>query len=123
MSTGQQSMDRHAQAMSQFNQKREEGDIDLIDIVRNELVNAGLGQKLQAGYDNNRFIIDAKDKPSSVQRYFLNRYWNIQLMSSEKPSTEERFCLVPNGTNDDWLRLFKSKVLPFIIENGLPKVI
>lgn len=116
-------MTQHQQAVSQYYEKRAPGDKDLIAIVRRELESAGLGLKLPAAYDNNRFIMDARDKTPVVQRHFLNRYWSLQIMSSPKPSTEERFCLINDGTVEEWIVLFKAKILPFIIENDLPKVL
>lgn len=117
-----ENLNPHQAAVSDYHRKRQEGDIDLIKKVRDELVAAGLSQKLPDAYDNNRFIKDAVDKPSNVQCYFLNRYWSLQLMTSSKPSSEERFCLVSDGSMEDWLRLFKAKILPFVIENNLPTV-
>lgn len=106
--------------VEQYYLKREEGDLDLVLEVRNALVEVGLLQKVLVAYDGNRFINEATGKASSVQRFLLNRYWNQELIFAEKPSIEERYCLIPNGTVEDWLRLFKAKVLPFVIAHDLP---
>lgn len=116
----QMNSDFLANGIQQYKQPKPEGDPDLVILVRDQLVASGLLKLVEMGYDNNRFIIEAKGKPSSVQRHLLNRYWGLQLMSSKKPTTEERYCLIPNGTVADWLKLFNTKVLPFIIENNLP---
>lgn len=102
-----------------FNQPKVEGDIDLVKEVRDCMIASGLQAKLPL-FDGNRFIIDAQGKNSDVQRYFLNRYWAFQLMSSNKPAVDERYCLIPNGDVRDWLALFKSKIMPFVLENNLP---
>lgn len=102
---------------------RADGDIDLVAEVRNLMLRYGLGPKIEAAFDNNRFIIQARDKGSHVQRYLLNNYFVQQLMFASKPTTDERFCLVPDGDVRDWLRLFEQKVLPFIVDNDLPRVI
>jgi hypothetical protein len=107
--------------VAQYYQPKPEGDIDLVSEVRRVLVEAGLNQLVEANYDNNRFIVDAANKPSSVQRFLLNRFWNYQLVSCEAVSIDERYCLIPNGTVQDWLKLFTEKVLPFAIANQLPK--
>ncbi len=104
----------------QYHQPKDANDIDLVATVRTILVEAGLLQYVIAGYDPNRFINEAKNKPSEVQRFLLNRYWSFQLMQSEKSSIEERSYLIPNGEITDWIRLFETKVLPFILENNLP---
>lgn len=108
------------QGIEQYHQPKDAADVDLIQAVRDHLNNSGLNNRVTAFYDSNRFIIEARDKNSNAQRFLLNRYWSLQLMTSPKPSTEERFCLIPNGTTEDWLKLFKNKVLPFVIENNLP---
>lgn len=101
---------------------RTEGEIDLVAEVRNILVSSGLGQNI-GNYDDNRIIVDAVDKSSAVQRFQLNRFFALQMVMVNANSTEERFCLIPNGNVSDWLILFKSKVLPFLIEHNLPKPI
>jgi len=99
---------------------REENEIDLVAEVRQILLTNGLGQSIDA-YDNNRFITEAADKCSSVQRFQLNRYFSMQLIMATADSTEERFCLIPNGDVSDWLSLFKAKILPFLIQHNLPR--
>ena len=113
-------MEQIKAGVEQYHLKRQEGELDLVAEVRKALVESGLLQKVIDAYDNNRFIVEASGKASSVQRFLLNRYWNQELIFSEKPSIEERYCLIPNGTVEDWLRLFKAKVLPFVIAHDLP---
>lgn len=102
-------------------QPKPEGDIDLVKEVREVLVASGLMPLVLANYDNNKYIVEAANKPSSVQRFLLNRFWNYQLVSCEANSIDERYCLIPNGTADAWLKLFTEKVLPFAITHQLPK--
>lgn len=104
----------------EYHQVRDPGDIDLIATVRDILVQSGLGNNLSA-YDCNRFIQEGLNKPSKVQRYLLNRFWNHQLMVSQSISIEERYCLIPDGNHDQWLTLFRDKIVPFLIANNLPK--
>ena len=99
---------------------REETDLDLVTIVRTMLIDSGLMQQVLAAYDTDRFILEARNRPSEAQRFLLNRYWSYQLMKSDKSSIEERTYLIPNGEVSDWLRMFQAKILPFIIENNLP---
>ena len=106
--------------IKQYLQEKPAGDLDLVSIVREKMINFELKPLVEANFDTNHFIIEANGKHSTAQRYLLNRYWSIQLMTSNKPSTEERYCLIPNGTVEDWLKLWTTKVLPFIVENNLP---
>ena len=108
------------QGIDRYRQPRLDTDIDLVQEVRERLVMSGLLQRTVNYYDNNHFIISAKDKTPEVQRFLLNRYWSHQLMRATRPSLDERYCLIPNGEVSDWLSLFTDKILPFIIENNLP---
>jgi hypothetical protein len=110
-------------AMEAYQQERLPEDVDLLTAVRDLLISSGLFKSVETAFDTNRFIIEAKDKPSDAQRFLLNRYWSLQLMQSSKVSVNERYSLIPNGDIAAWYRLFKNVVLPFIIENNLPVVI
>lgn len=103
-----------------YHKDRDSDDIDLIAEVREILNKAGLNNKLEECFENHRFILEAKNRPSKVQRFLLNRYWTQQLLYAKKQSIEERYCLIPNGEIKDWIKLFNEKVLPFIIDNDLP---
>lgn len=94
---------------------------DLIEQVRQLLVSAGLLQHVIVAYDTAYFITEAKGKDIEQQRYLLNRYWTDQLLKTSDDSREERYCLIPNGSIDDWLLLFKNTIIPFILKNDLPK--
>lgn len=107
-------------AMQQYREPRADGEINLIAQVRQLLVNAGLENAASSFYDSDANLRDALNRNAEVQRYWLNRYWNLQLMNCRTVSVNERFCLIPNGSVDDWLRLFTDKVLPFIVKNQLP---
>lgn len=107
----------------QYNIPKPLNDIDLIAEVRDSLIRCGLTKNVEAHFDTNRFIKEAHEKESSVQRYLLNRYWQTQLLASPAQSIEERYCLIPNGTVTDWLHLFRSKVMPFLVANNLPNTL
>ena len=95
--------------------------IDLITEVRSLLINSGLMQNVINSYDNDKIIIEAKDKPSEIQRFMLNSYWNLQFMFMPGNTMAVRFNLVPDGNVSEWLRLFKENILPVLVSNSLPK--
>lgn len=96
-------------------------DLDLVQQVRTWLKEVGVTEYQLQLYDQHRFITEAHDKRPDVQRFLLNQYWNLQLMSVPANTFNERFSLVPNGTLDDWSRLFKEVVLPTIVAQHLPR--
>lgn len=111
------SNERLHESTMDFAEKRKHDDIDLIAEVRLLLIS----NNLEIGpFDNNSFIFAGKDKIPTVQRFFLNRFWIIQLLNTGSNSQDIRFSLIPNGSIEDWLRLFKNDVLPFIIKHKLP---
>lgn len=103
-----------------YNRSRLPGEIDLIKEVRDLLVANGLQANVTSSYDNHRFIIEGIGKNSEVQRYCLNKYWQLMLMSVHGNTTDERYCLISNGEVSDWLKLFRVKIIPCIVANDLP---
>ncbi len=99
------------------------GDVDLVSEVRQLLIANGLGNLIEYNYDGHRYIMDAMNKQSEVQRFYLNRFWNLQLMKAPEVSIEERYNLLPNGDTRNWLEVFKAKIMPFIIKHRLPVAI
>lgn len=51
----------------------------------------------------------------------LNTYWRKQLCNVGAKTTSERECLMDDIQSEDWLRHFKSIVLPTIKRFQLPK--
>lgn len=107
-------------AMAVYSQARAADDIDLITEVRTVLCNSGLADRLPEAFDTHPYITEGRNKPSNVQRYLLNRYWNAQLMIHAHISSDQRYCLIPNGSVQQWLDLFQKSVMPFIIQHNLP---
>lgn len=103
-----------------YRAERQPGDFDLVSEVRNLLIDAGAIDNVTQYYDTNHTVIEAADKIPDVQRQLLNRFLYLQIVQCSSRSINERQSLIPNGTIDDWLRLFKANVLPFMIRNNLP---
>lgn len=92
----------------------------LVREVRNSLFESGLGKEVEKFYDTDNYVKMAIGRPPEAQRTLLNRFWNLQLIAVNKNSIEERYCLIPTGDVNDWLRLFRGKIIPFLIEHRLP---
>jgi hypothetical protein len=115
------SIQQHA-GYQQYNAPKPQGDIDLVSEIVNLLQEAGLNDRVNI-FLNHKYVAEAKNKYSEVQRYLLNRYFSTQLLLVPVSSDEERFCLIPNGSVQEWLTLFKLKIMPFLIGNNLPREI
>mgnify|MGYP001600876775 CR=1 FL=1 len=112
---------RLKEGFNNFHAVRQPHDVDLVSMVRDALFHAGLGDRIETGYNQNPLILEAGDKRPSIQRWMLNRYWVTQFVSLRNVNTMEvRLYLVPGGTEEDWLRMFIQHVLPFVIQHGLP---
>ena len=95
----------------------------LTSSVREQLVLAGAGLRLAEHYDNNPLIYSSNNLDPVTQRAYHNRYWNLQLMGLPENTINERFCLVTDGSVDDWFKLFKEMIIPCIVRNDLPKIV
>ena len=108
--------------LAQFHQAKPEGEIDLIRACRDILVEAGLGASLASNFDTNRHIAEGVNKKWEVQRFLLNRFWTAQL-SMCSGTLNARYSLLPNGTAEAWLQMFRTAVLNVIIVNQLPRAL
>ena len=94
--------------------------LNLVDEVATILADAGL-------VENAHYLVSKMEemgvlyKNPEIQRYYLNVFFNTQLMLSSEYSVEERYCLIPEGDLSVWLDMFKKKILNFLIRNNLPK--
>lgn len=68
----------------------------------------------------NQIPEDAKHYPEeSVRRFLINQYWREQLgaidLRGEGNTIGDRFCLIEDGSIEDWLRLFREKVAKSVL--------
>ena len=107
-----------------FKKKKDNGDIDVIETVRQLLINNGLSVNVELYFNKDKDLLVGVDKNPSAQIFLLNRYWQIIFLKLEETkniNTQiQRFCLSNKCTADEWLNSFKSNLLPFIIEHQLP---
>lgn len=116
-------MQNTASLKESYMSPRGHGEFDLVAACRQALIDAGLLPEVQSGFDTHPNIIDATTKKPEVQRHMLNQFWNLQLLASSGNTYEVRYCLIPNGDVQDWLRLFKEKVVPAAVQHRLPRVL
>ena len=102
--------------------QRQPNEIDLVDIVRERLINHGLSDRIEA-FDHSRFIQNARGVSSSAQQYHLNRWLTMQFMASDKDTSVQRYALIYEINAIEWLKVFDRVILPALIDFNLPVVI
>lgn len=106
--------------VQEYIEERKEDDDDLVSFVKDELVAIGRVNDIDL-FMNHEYIKEAINKRPKVQRFLLNKYWNLQILNIENvDSIDVRYCLVGHGTIENWKELFHQRVIPFIIEHDLP---
>ncbi|MNO14028.1 hypothetical protein D3C76_36680 [compost metagenome] len=66
------------------------------------------------------FNPNSRDESDEIRE--LNRYWRDQLSSLHTSTISARSCLVDDIHPRDWLRHFRSLVLPTVVAHDLPTV-
>jgi len=94
----------------------------LVSYVRQSLAAAGLEPELCNHFDNSRFIVALKNLTPEQQRVGLNKFLSLHLTTAPASSINERYALIPDGSLNDWVRLFNDVVLPFLVKHRLPRV-
>lgn len=107
-------------SLSLFSQPRAEGEVDLIEMVRDRLIKHGLVLQVQQHFDTDADIQQAANLGTAAQRHLLNRFWNFQFLSIGASTAEARFYLTDSGKPEAWIHVFDRFVLPAILENNLP---
>lgn len=106
--------------VQQYFRNRVEGEIDLVQSVRQALINAGIGGEIQV-FDTDANICVARNMNSSVQLYKLNTFLDTQYMSLKRDVSSERSMLLSDATPENWLQIFIDYHIPFMKAMGLPK--
>lgn len=58
--------------------------------------------------------------PNAVKRFLANRAWRTILGTLPQGAPRERFCLIDEGDEQVWLKLFTEDVLPAVLLYQLP---
>lgn len=101
--------------------ERQVGDLDIIQCVRDILIRNGIKDKVEQLFDTDINIIYAKNLGPKAQRDVLIAFWSLQFMTVPVGGYEERACLSLPFNDSDWVRVFVEKLVPFIVDNDLPK--
>lgn len=104
-----------------YTAERQPGDLDLVQYVRQQLINNGIAG-VEHFYDTNRHVIDAKNKRPHAQSYHLNRFFSEQLMLVQAElgidTRVSRYCLIYEVQPEQWMTIIDKQVLPALISSG-----
>ncbi len=108
------------------NAPRDPNEVNLVLEVNQYLLNAGLIKESEL-FLNDPSIKLCINKINVFQRYVLNRYFNLQIYNvgllKNINTIDERYMLISDGEDKEWLSLFRKRVLPFCIEHRIPTFI
>lgn len=96
---------------------RQPGDLDVIAEISKLLQEAGHPSPYQ--WETKLGIIDPHSVGPKLQQFLANRYWRLKMGLCQEDSTMERYCLIESGDGTDYMKIFQSNALPFIIRNNL----
>jgi hypothetical protein len=109
--------ERIRKPMRHYLDGKQENEIDLVEIVREKLINVGLKQEVEEVYDHSRFIKEAKGKTSSAQLWNLNRFLTLQFCASDANTDKQRLYLVDTLDVDKWLNIVDKAIIPELLGN------
>ena len=98
-----------------------EGEFELLSYIREQLVKAGLGDRIHF-FDNSRFIQDAHNRPAHAQQFCIIRWLTLQFMHAEdcEETRLARYALIYEVNPAEFVVIFKQKILPVLVNFGLP---
>lgn len=97
----------------EYNSERSPNEVDLLAVVSKDLRESGLfiiDSHLREYFESQGVV----NKKPNVQRFYLNKYFTLVLLVYPDNTMDQRYCLINDGTVEDWLDLFRRKVLPFL---------
>lgn len=99
---------------------RTEGEANLVDMVVDALREYNFTDREIDNFRSKEDIASIYDKNASVQRMFINIFFNNLLLSIDDMDTsQQRYAIVPDGTLDRWILLLKENVFPLVRDYGL----
>lgn len=96
---------------------RSPGDIDLIQAVSQLLEQSAHPHPMR--WESELAMANPRLEGPKLQRFIINRYWRIKLAMCAEDTNAPRFCLFESGEDKDYLEVFKTTVVPYILRNQL----
>jgi hypothetical protein len=92
-------------------------DVCFLDIITARLAEAGHPNPTE--WLSGSELQSSKGMAPSYQRFYINRYWRRRIGSVQQDTQAIRFLLVDSGDNEQWIGIFSTVIVPFIVENKL----
>lgn len=112
------------QRMGVYNRAARPDEMDLLAHVRELLVEQLTEGVVADLFDTDRHVRDAVGKNAHAQQFHLNQYFALQFMSAASQDIREsqlaRYSLLTDARPDEWLMVFKQKILPTFLHFNLP---
>lgn len=105
-----------------FTEPKKDTDEDLVGYVRSALIDSGLIGSISV-YDNHEYIRQASSLGTEAQRFLINKFLRLMLMSASVDTKKQRFYLIDTGSISDWKKCFLEGVLPLVAAQNLLKPI
>lgn len=107
-----------------FTTPARDGEVNMVLAVQDHLMLGGVPAQCQLFYQNHPDINMVRGLCFEAQRFVLNQFWMLQLQkvqNEKKISTiDHRFCLLEEGTPEQWLKNFHEMIVTFAAEHALP---
>lgn len=120
-------MTEQKQPVDPFTVPAREGELNLIESTQKALEAAGLKLTSDSAFTTHEIYAIGKPLCFEAQRFLLNRFFNTQLhhigVNQKVDTREERYCLLDEGSPEQWLTSFQSKILPVLVSHNYPVVI
>lgn len=96
---------------------RQPGDTDLVHAVTELLKESNHPDPMN--WEAGLAMANPRLLGPKLQRFLINRYWRVQLGMCADDTTSARFCLFESGEDREYLDVFKTNVIPYIMKNQL----
>lgn len=120
-------MPEQKQPVDPFTVPAREGELNLMENTQKALDGAGLKLASDSAFISHEIYSIGKPLCFEAQRFLLNRFFNTQLhhigVNKKIDTREERYCLLDEGTPEQWLTSFQNKILPALITHQYPVII
>lgn len=125
MATPDQVMEMLHKPMEFYQSAPVDGEFQLLAAIRQRMAEKGLGDRLPAAFDQNRFIIEGQGRPAHAQQYNAIRWLTLQFMHAKdcEETRLARYSLIYEVSPAEFMVIFEQSILPALVNFDLPVVL